>query len=229
MNELTNTTENAVSTNVASGISISEIEPTELRLTQALTEAVAEGRVQSGVFMAADGSEEVLAERGAELKFVPIGRTMYYIKKNADTGDYLGKEYVNNFDNREYQKGTGIEWTKNHEWVFLTLDQIDQQYPIPYVFSFRSTNEPATAILKKKLLTVEPQDWCNHVFSLCSVPKKKGKNSWYGAKVMYVGEATPDQVEFAKPIARQVYPALVKIQEEGLKAVNEMDNTERRF
>jgi len=228
MNDLTQVNGNAVSTVTSKedlmaqfnrGVATSQLTPTLILLTQALSSAVEEGKVTAGCFIKHENAE-IVAERETPFEFIPVARSTYYDKKEGQS--WLGKEYVMEFDNREYDKNGQYSYDKCSDFVLFTVDQIKNNVRVPCTFAFKSANEKSCQPMLKTLDSLSMGDWHTKVFSMASIPKKnKAGKAYYSCRVEYVRDATKEELAFMAPLAASIVPAIGEQQVNGVLAVKE--------
>lgn len=194
MTEVVESKGTEVSTDVAMGIAgeftRDDVQQGRLMLLQAGSQLVKDEEARQGSIINIVDNEE-LAYKGnndeppKDLEFMICGILKYWVEKDADTDEFLGKKPAvspNELPWEEFKDGRNIERTYHYSYMVLLPEEVEQGIEMPYELAFRSTAVKDTKKLNSIIQKMAQKNISSHqkVFKAKIVKRTKDKNEWWG-------------------------------------------------
>lgn len=209
MTELAETKGTAVSTDVAMGIASEftrdDVQQGRLMLMQAAGQLVKDEIARQGSIINLVDHEEMAykgndKEPAKDLEFMICGILKYWVEKDADTDEFLGKKPAVNANElpwEEFKDGRNIQRTYHFSYMVLLPEEIEQGVEMPYELAFRSTAVKDTKKLNSIISKLAQKGVSSHqkVFKAKIVKKTKDKHEWWGLDLSVSRDANESEVE----------------------------------
>lgn len=207
MTELTKTTGNALSADVKMGVTSSltkdDLQQGRLMLLQSNSKIVASEDGRQGALINIVDYEEVAfkgnkEEQPTHLEFTICGILKYWVEKDADTDEFIGKRPATSMNELPWEEtvnGRNIERTFHFSYMVLLPSEIKDGIEMPYELAFRSTAVKDTKKLNSMMGKLAKKGISSHakVFEAKIVERSKDNNTWWGLDLGIARDATKEE------------------------------------
>lgn len=227
---------NALSTDVAMGIASEftrdDVQQGRLMLMQAGSQLVKDEVARQGSIINIVDNEELAykgndKEQPKDLEFLICGILKYWVEKDGDTDEFLGKRPAVNANElpwEEFKDGRNIERTFHFSYMVLLPEEIEQGIEMPYELAFRSTAVKDTKKLNSIIAKLAQKKISSHdkVFKAKIVKRTKDKNEWWGLDL----SVSRDSNESEKECVTNYFSEFTKYQEAVMNSGDDYGKTE---